>query len=1095
MKKNSFKFLAAFLSAALIMTSAVTGIAGEDPAAETVQNEAEVLSSEVLNETGEPGPQETEDTTETAVSETAEETSEQANGEEIIPETEVKTEPDLEKETGEPESNGIKPDSKAVSEAKPVVSEKSDQSEIKDKQVQTVERQRKGFNAVFTAQSDYTTTLPDGEYTVSADDFLWSGGTGKARLTLDKVVVSGGTATGYFTASSANMTHVFYAGHTPGNDEDPAYYDPNTGAMGDSVAAISEKKVSFPVKLNTTVEIACRSTAMSEPHWINYSYKITLDGTQQETAADYTAVDAALAKVPEDLSIYTEDSAAAVLAAIAAVDRTKTSNDQAAVDAMAKAIEDAVDALVLKPMDPQTVELAITNNTNMFKAVSAQLDVTEEATTLVMALSGTGYRNLFKGTYEEAVANGANTANWISGYQNAAGKWEFSIPIEDGENYVPCVAISESYYQGFLKGQNPIERAFYPRQVQIDVQAKTLTTGDYEYSKPLNVTNNAKMFKVAGAALDTVGGPNSNGYRAVLDLTMGSDAFSKAYVGTAGEAAAADSVIEIQDGRLFEIPVKWVETFGDPTTLKSLTGKAFIISFFSVKNQTWYEREFLIDEEAGTLTVNSVQEGGGSGGNESGGSGGNEGGGSGGNEGGGSGGNNDSGNGGNNGGSSGTDYPANTDGSTGAVDSSTGLADGTYTPDSFSFSGGTGRVQITCTKIVVKGGKAYATIVFSSSKYGYVKAAGGTYYPVVGNGTTTFEIPVELNKNNTIIGMTTAMSAPHEITYTIFPYLAAAEGKTVNGTGSGSSASGVMTVGEVNKMDEEAPVIAGLSAEGSGKAVTEHAEYIRIFDYEDNIKLVEIDMRKDTVLDKDYIEKHKDSSEEKKTAETENIKTETEAVINDDSGDKTEEKTKEEFISELYEADVIKYLVVPEDTVLPAGIEKQIIVVQLPKKNLCVNSEEALNELEQLDLLKNVKAVGTKEKDTENKTIKKGLKDKSIVYAGDYSKPDYKTMVKNKVDLVLASGNLVPLNDDVKKERNIKDSTPEQNKNLTADEYKDRLFEITSRYATLDIPMIMDRSADEKSDAAKAEWLSLYGIMFGKTDEASALIAKAAGTN
>ena len=66
--------------------------------------------------------------------------------------------------------------------------------------------------------------------------------------------------------------------------------------------------------------------------------------------ADYTAVDEAIAKVPADLSIYTDETAAAVTAAVESVDRTKDITDQVAVDGYAKAIEDAIAALELKTL-------------------------------------------------------------------------------------------------------------------------------------------------------------------------------------------------------------------------------------------------------------------------------------------------------------------------------------------------------------------------------------------------------------------------------------------------------------------------------------------------------------------------------------------------------------------------------------------------------------------------------------------------------------------------------------------------------------------------------------------------------------------------
>ena len=251
-------------------------------------------------------------------------------------------------------------------------------------------------------------------------------------------------------------------------------------------------------------------------------------------------------------------------------------------------------------------ELAITNNTGMFKAVTAYLSEKDGSTNLIMALSGTGYHELFKGTYEQASANGDNRDNWIHGYQNDAGLWEFAIPIEEGESYVPCVAISQSYLDKYYAGQNSLERAFYPRQFEVDIEAKTLVTGDYEFSKELAVTNNVSMFKVDAARLDTVGGPNSNNYAADLVLTMGSTSYGKAYVGTAGEAHKADSPAVLGEDNTFRLSVKWVETFGQPETLKNLLDEPFIVSFHSTKKDAWYERKLTVSEAEGTIVFDSV---------------------------------------------------------------------------------------------------------------------------------------------------------------------------------------------------------------------------------------------------------------------------------------------------------------------------------------------------------------------------------------------------------------------------------------------------------------------------------------------------------
>ena len=64
--------------------------------------------------------------------------------------------------------------------------------------------------------------------------------------------------------------------------------------------------------------------------------------------ADYSAVDAAIASIPKDLSEYTDETAAAVKAAENAVVRGKKITEQSEVDAMAKAVSDAVKKLVKK---------------------------------------------------------------------------------------------------------------------------------------------------------------------------------------------------------------------------------------------------------------------------------------------------------------------------------------------------------------------------------------------------------------------------------------------------------------------------------------------------------------------------------------------------------------------------------------------------------------------------------------------------------------------------------------------------------------------------------------------------------------------------
>ncbi len=248
--------------------------------------------------------------------------------------------------------------------------------------------------------------------------------------------------------------------------------------------------------------------------------------------------------------------------------------------------------------------LTATNTTGMFNVTDALLTKdTEHGNTLTVTLHGTGYHYLYKGTYEEAVANGDNRDNWIAG-EEVNGKWQFKIPVADGETFLPIVAISNSYLTKYENNQNTLERAFYPRQAVIDEAAATLTTGDYDHTKDLTVSNSVKMFKVDAATLETIGGPNSNGYKEVLHLTMGSDSFDKVFIGSAEDAAKAEPTTDITE-RKADLTVK-ANAMGGTTTTDYLD-KEVTFSFHSVKNDSWYERVFNISKANGTLTITPVQ--------------------------------------------------------------------------------------------------------------------------------------------------------------------------------------------------------------------------------------------------------------------------------------------------------------------------------------------------------------------------------------------------------------------------------------------------------------------------------------------------------
>ena len=97
--------------------------------------------------------------------------------------------------------------------------------------------------------------------------------------------------------------------------------------------------------------------------------------------ADYSAVETAMVAIPTDLTVYTDESVAVLNAAVDGVVRGKAFVSQANVDAMAQAIEDAIAALQYKDADYTKVDEAIAkanalnkDNYKDFSAVEAAVN-------------------------------------------------------------------------------------------------------------------------------------------------------------------------------------------------------------------------------------------------------------------------------------------------------------------------------------------------------------------------------------------------------------------------------------------------------------------------------------------------------------------------------------------------------------------------------------------------------------------------------------------------------------------------------------------------------------------------------------------------
>lgn len=95
-------------------------------------------------------------------------------------------------------------------------------------------------------------------------------------------------------------------------------------------------------------------------------------------------------------------------------------------------------------------------------------------------------------------------------------------------------------------------------------------------------------------------------------------------------------------------------------------------------------------------------------------------------------------------------------------------ADGDYTA-AVTVQGGSGRASVDSpAPLTIKDGTMTATITWSSPHYDYMMVNGVRYDPVQTEGNAVFTIPVAaLDQDLAVIADTTAMSQPHEISYTL----------------------------------------------------------------------------------------------------------------------------------------------------------------------------------------------------------------------------------------------------------------------------------------------------------------------------------------
>lgn len=149
-----------------------------------------------------------------------------------------------------------------------------------------------------------------------------------------------------------------------------------------------------------------------------------------------------------------------------------------------------------------------------------------------------------------------------------------------------------------------------------------------------------------------------------------------------------------------------------------------------------------------------------------------------------------------------------------------------------------------------------------------------------------------------------------------------------------------------------------------------------------------------------------------------------------------------------------RFLVIPEDKDVPENMDSDIKIIKRPLKNVYMVSTSAMDLVCAIDEEKNIRLSGTKEKDWYVDKAKEAMKSGNMLYAGKYSAPDYELILSEKCELAV--------------ENTMIYHSPE----------------VIDKLENTGVPVLVEKSSYESHPLGRMEWIKVYGVLFGKEDEA-----------
>ena len=157
----------------------------------------------------------------------------------------------------------------------------------------------------------------------------------------------------------------------------------------------------------------------------------------------------------------------------------------------------------------------------------------------------------------------------------------------------------------------------------------------------------------------------------------------------------------------------------------------------------------------------------------------------------------------------------------------------------------------------------------------------------------------------------------------------------------------------------------------------------------------------------------------------------------------------------------VKFLVRPEGAATLHTVPEGVTVLQQPVQNIYLVSTSAMDLFLHLDALDSIALSGTRAEGWYLDEAKQAMQTGRIAYAGKYSAPDYETILAADCGLAI--------------ENTMIYHTPE----------------VKEQLEKFGVPVLVERSSYESDPLARMEWVKLYGILLGKTNEAERVFADA----